>query len=454
MRRPPADSRGWTRPSRSAGRGVVLAILLTSVLGGLFVGTPPPATRADDLADAIARQKAIAAQLAKQKAQVAALANRQAALSSELARTKSSLAQINADLVAVRTQVVRMTVDVAIAQGQVDELDAQVVKLDQQLVEIEAREAAKLVELNERKAILAERIRLAYDTDRTTLLETMLSSETFTDVLAEVSYHLDLAEQDKALADQIVNDQKVLAVIHATVVATREQTETMRSAADAQRAVLDTQLADLAAARDRLAALEKETERLLKAQQAAYAQMSKDKAAMAKAIAASEKAEKALQKEIARLVAEQSRRGNIPSKYNGTLAWPMRGTITQEYGCTGFAWEPRKGSCAHFHSGIDIAAPMYTPIRAAGPGVVLFAGANPYDPRPKAWIVIVAHSENLVTWYAHVDNSAHPIRVRAGDHVVTGEVIAYEGMTGRTTGPHLHWMVELNGSFANPRLFL
>jgi len=454
MRRPPADSRGWTRPPRSAGRGVVLAILLTSVLGGLFVGTPPPATRADDLADAIARQKAIAAQLTKQKAQVAALARRQAALSSELARTKSSLAQINADLVAVRTQVVRMTVDVAIAQGQVDELDAQVVKLDQQLVEIEAREAAKLVELNERKAILAERIRLAYDTDRTTLLETMLSSETFTDVLAEVSYHLDLAEQDKALADQIVNDQKVLAVIHATVVATREQTETMRSAADAQRAVLDTQLADLAAARDRLAALEKETESLLKAQQAAYAQMSRDKAAMAKAIAASERAEKALQKEIARLVAEQSRRGNIPSKYNGTLAWPMGGTITQEYGCTGFAWEPRKGSCAHFHSGIDIAAPMYTPIRAAGPGVVLFAGANPYDPRPKAWIVIVAHSENLVTWYAHVDNSAHPIRVRAGDHVVTGEVIAYEGMTGRTTGPHLHWMVELNGSFANPRLFL
>jgi murein DD-endopeptidase MepM/ murein hydrolase activator NlpD len=97
---------------------------------------------------------------------------------------------------------------------------------------------------------------------------------------------------------------------------------------------------------------------------------------------------------------------------------------------------------------------MYTPIRAAGPGVVLFAGPNPYDRRPKAWIVIVAHSQDLVTWYAHVDDSAHPIPVRAGDHVVTGQVIAYEGMTGRTTGPHLHWMVELNGSFANPRLFL
>jgi murein DD-endopeptidase MepM/ murein hydrolase activator NlpD len=454
MPRSTADARGWTQPRRRAGRRTVLALLLTSILGGLFVTAPPQVARADDLADAIAKQQATEAQIAKQKAQVAALAKRQATLSGELARTKSSLAEINADLTAVRTQVVRMTVEVAMAQGQVDELDAQVVRLDLQLEEIEAREDAKLTELNERKAILAERIRLAYDTDRTTLLETMLSSDTFTDVLAEVSYHLDLAEQDKVLAEQIVADQEVLTVLHATVVSTREQTESMRAAADGQRAVLDTQLADLAAARDRLAELEAETKRLLAEQQAAYAKMAKDKAALSRAIAAGEKAEESLQKEIDRLIAQQSSGGAIPSKYNGTLAWPMPGTITQEYGCTGFSWEPRKGSCAHFHSGIDIAAPMYTPIRAAGPGVVLFAGANPYDPKPKAWIVIIAHAENLVTWYAHVDNSAHPPRVRAGDQVVAGQIIAYEGMTGRTTGPHLHWMVEFNDNFVNPRLFL
>jgi murein DD-endopeptidase MepM/ murein hydrolase activator NlpD len=280
----------------------------------------------------------------------------------------------------------------------------------------------------------------------------MLSSETFTDVLSEVSYHLDLAEQDKALAEQIVADQKVLTVIHATVDSTREQTETMRTAADAQRTVLDQQLADLAAARDRLAVLEAETARLLRAQQAAYAQMAVDKAALQKAIVAGEKAEEALQEEIDRLV--QAQDGNIPSQYNGTLEWPMGGTITQEYGCTGFSWEPPKGNCAHFHSGIDIAAPMYTPIRAAGPGVVVFAGPNPYDPKPKAWIVIIAHSQDLVTWYGHVDNSKHPPRVRAGDYVIGGQVIAYNGMTGRTTGPHLHWMVEFNDKFVNPRLFL
>jgi len=157
---------------------------------------------------------------------------------------------------------------------------------------------------------------------------------------------------------------------------------------------------------------------------------------------------------IAAIVARQRSRGNIPSQYNGTIRWPMGGTITQEFGCTGFSWEPPLGNCAHFHQGIDIAAPMYTPIKAAAAGVVVFAGPNPYDPYPKAWIVIIAHSESLQTWYAHVDNAARPPAVHSGQAVNAGQVIAYIGMTGRTTGPHLHWAVMHNGSFVNPRLYL
>lgn len=454
MRRRTPDDRGWSRPPRRAGRGFLLFLLLTSLVGGLFVASPPSSARADSLADAIRKQKALAAQIAKQKAKVAALTKSQAALSGDLAKTRSSLDAVNADLTSVRAQVIKMTVDVALAQGQVEELDAEASKLDLQLRDVEAREATKLTELNQRKAVLAERIRLAYDTDRTTLLETILSSGTFTDALSEVSYQLDLAEQDKVLAEQIVADQEVLAVLHATVESTREQTESMRASADARRIQLDAQLADLAASRDRLAQLEAETEQLLKEQQATYERMAKDKAALAKAIAASEKAQQELQKEIDRLVAEQARGGAIPSRYNGTLAWPLRGRITQEFGCTGFAWEPPRGNCRNWHGGIDIAAPMYTPIRAAGPGVVLFAGPNPYDRRPKAWIVIIGHARNLVTWYAHVDDNPKPPVVRAGDRVVTGQVIAYIGVTGRTTGPHVDWRVEFNGNFANPRFFL
>src|SRR3990167_4342579 len=124
MRRRTPDARGWSRSRRRGGRGFIFALLLTSVLGGLFIATPPPPASADDLATARAKQKALEAQISKQKAQVAALATRQGALSVELTGTKASLEEINADLTAVRTQVVRMTVEVAIAQGQVDELDA------------------------------------------------------------------------------------------------------------------------------------------------------------------------------------------------------------------------------------------------------------------------------------------------------------------------------------------
>jgi murein DD-endopeptidase MepM/ murein hydrolase activator NlpD len=94
---------------------------------------------------------------------------------------------------------------------------------------------------------------------------------------------------------------------------------------------------------------------------------------------------------------------------------------------------------------------MYTPIRAAAPGKVVWAGKSPYDP---SWVVIIAHSSQLVTWYAHIDNSAHPPAVSTGDYVAQGQIIAYEGMTGWTTGPHLHWAVQLNGVWVNPRLFL
>ena len=71
-----------------------------------------------------------------------------------------------------------------------------------------------------------------------------------------------------------------------------------------------------------------------------------------------------------------------------------------------------------------------------------------------AWIVVIAHSSSLVTWYVHVDNYSHPIPVRAGQHVSAGQIIAYEGMTGKTTGPHLHWGVRYNDTWMNPRLFL
>jgi len=449
MRFRTTDRRGWTasRKRRFGGRAVLLLFVL-STLGGLFTSAN---VAADDLSDAYAKQKALQKLIAHQKASIKDLNAAQALLASRIASTKDDLQAVNANLLSVKVQIVSMEVDVARSQAQVDELEATAAVLDQQLTEVKAEESRKAAELDATKALLASRIRDAYDSDRTSMLDTLLSSQDFTDALTEASYHLDFADQDKALADQIRSDQGVLRVLQQNVVLAQQQTDELKATADEAKKNLDVQMGELSDARAMLKELQAQTEKLLAAQKAAYAKAAADKQKIAEALAASQAAENELESLIARLVREQLAKGGIPSEYNGALDWPIDGTVTQEFGCTGFSWEPPLGSCHHFHRGIDVANSMYTPIHAAGAGKVIFAGRSPYDP---SWIVIIAHSSHLVTWYVHVDNRRHPPKVHAGQYVAAGQVIAYVGMTGWTTGPHLHWAVQLNDNWVNPRLFL
>jgi murein DD-endopeptidase MepM/ murein hydrolase activator NlpD len=449
MRFTRTDTRGWTasRKRRYGGRAFLLLFVLTT-LGGLFVSANPHTTSADELDDAYAKQKALQRLISRQKASISDLNANQAFLSAQIANTKDSLEAVNANLLAVKVQIVGMEVDVARSQQQVDELDATAAVLDQQLAEVKADEARKAADLQATKTLLGARIREAYDTDRTPVLDTILSGDDFTDVLTEASYHLDFADQDKALAEQIRADQGVLNVLHQNVVIAQQQTDELHATAAEAKKNLDIQMQELAAQRKQLALLQKQTEKLLAAQKAAFAKMSRDKANMARQLAAARAAESQLEALINKLVKEQLAKGGIPSDYNGTLDWPVSGRVTQEFGCTGFVLEPPMGNCDHFHVGIDIANDSGTLIRAAGAGKVIWAGRSPYDP---SWIVIIAHSSNLVSWYAHVQTS---IPVHAGEFVAKGEVIARMGCTGWCTGPHLHWAVQLNDNWANPRLFL
>jgi len=452
MRRSAPDRRGWsTRPKPIIGRRGFALLLCLALSGGLFVSVSPAPASADALSDAYAKQKALQTQIAKEKAQIAALTANQTALSGQIASTQGTLASVVADVNAVKAQIVNMTVQVAQAQSSIDELATVATQLDQELRDVQEQERAKQDELDARRAILADRIRTAYDTDRTSMLETVLSSKDFTDIISEVGYQLDFAGQDKILAEQISQDQQVLAVIHQTVVDTRTQTDQLHSLAAAQKALLDKQLGDLAAAKAQLVTLEAQTQVILASQQAQYQTLAANKAQLAATLAAQAKAQAEIEALIRKLVLQALQQGGIPSQYSGSLIWPMPGVITQPFGCTGFYLEPPYGDCLHFHKGIDIANAMYTPIRAAGAGKVIWSGKSPYD---TAWIVVIAHSTHLVSWYVHVDNYAHPPIVKAGQYVAQGQIIAFEGMTGNTTGPHLHWSTELDNIWVNPRLFL
>jgi murein DD-endopeptidase MepM/ murein hydrolase activator NlpD len=425
-------------------------LVLIPLLVGIFGGPTGP-VGADELSDARARQNALQKQLRDQRAQVAEINALQADLSSQIDSTKKQLSGINADLASVKKSINSMVVKIDVVRRNYIAQVNQLQQLDIQLDRITVEESVMTVNLRTRKEVLAERLRQAYDTDRTSMLETFLSAGSFTDVLSSVSYSIDVGEQDKALALQISKDQATLAAIHESVIETRSATDDMRIATAAQKVKLDAALKELKSAQTELKRLEAETARALAVQNAAYRKLAANKHNLAKAIAAASHAKAVLAKRISDLVAAAYAHGNIPSKYNGTLIWPMNGTVTQPFGCTGFSWEPPLGSCAHFHQGIDIVAPEGTAVRASGDGTVVYCGWNYADGADPAWIVIIAHSQALESWYAHMKPNCP---ASAGARVQSGQVIGHEGNTGHSTGAHLHWAVRLNDTFVNPLLFL
>src|SRR5918995_1507216 len=138
-----------------------------------------------------------------------------------------------------------------------EELVAQLKVMDANLRVVEAQEEAKRHDLAERRAELAGRIRDAYDTDRTSPLETFISGGTFTDLLAEMSYYIDVGEQDKALAAQIAKDTETLAALRETVKVTRERTDELRRETAAQKRELDRSLVELKETQAELKRLER-----------------------------------------------------------------------------------------------------------------------------------------------------------------------------------------------------
>lgn len=430
-----------------------ILLLLPLLLGSIGAPGAAPSAHGDELSEARARQAKLRKDVAAQRAQVANLQRLQANLADDIQDTARQIRGLNADSGALSKRIIKITLDMNAVQAEYDKLVDQLAGLDAELVDLETREAAKRAELAKRRALLAQRVRDAYDSDRTSLLESFLSGATFTDVLAEVSYFIDVGEQDQALATQIATDQATLAEIHQTVADTRTETNELRQETATQRRDLDRSRTNLLAAKQKLEALEKKTRSELAKQKATFAAAAKNKADAKKALAKAEAAQKRLQNRIADLVRRRSAQGRIPSVYNGSLRWPMGGTVTQGFGCTGFGWEPRVGRCAHFHRGIDVVAPYGTPVRASGSGIVVYVGWNYADGYDPAWIVVIAHSSSLTTWYAHM-RSVRPSGIRSGAVVRAGQIIGYEGNTGRSTGAHLHWAVMYKGSFSNPRLFL
>ena len=122
--------------------------------------------------------------------------------------------------------------------------------------------------------------------------------------------------------------------------------------------------------------------------------------------------------------------------------WPVEGPVT---GSFGERIDPFNGEGA-FHSGIDIGSSLGQPVIAPADGMVLFADFMGGYGRA----VIVDHGRGITTRYGHLGNFA----VAPGQHVQRGDILGYVGLSGRSTGPHLHYEVRINDTPVNPHKYL
>lgn len=121
---------------------------------------------------------------------------------------------------------------------------------------------------------------------------------------------------------------------------------------------------------------------------------------------------------------------------NGEFGWPVNGEISSRFGARSLGW----------HSGLDIEGAVGTPISASEAGIVVFAA---YD-GSYGNCVRIDHGNDKITYYAHMQAFA----VSVGEMVKRGQMVGTIGMTGRTTGPHVHFEVRVQGAIQNPLQYL
>lgn len=123
--------------------------------------------------------------------------------------------------------------------------------------------------------------------------------------------------------------------------------------------------------------------------------------------------------------------------------WPVRGPVNSEFGTRDSPWS---SASSEFHSGLDIGAARGTPVAAPAAGTVVFAGQHP----EYGITLIIDHGHDIKSLYGHLSR----LLVAVDQNVQRGQVIALTGNTGRSSGPHLHYEIQVAGHPANPRSYL
>lgn len=282
----------------------------------------------------------------------------------------------------------------------------------------------KLVELKQDysglKIDAEDRIRQIYQGQRLRVIENLLKVPDLTNLLDVLYYQKCLVAQDKELLEKLFKQSEEIESIKEQLADQKIKIANIVGKIEGQKKIIANEHSN----QSRL--VEK-----LRTERRTY-----------------EQAERQLERDSDQLIADINRlmgKGSFSGSFlpgTGRFAYPLAGRLTSPFG--------RRThpifKVISFHSGVDLAAPHGTPIMASDSGRVIFDGW--YGGYGK--VVIVDHGRDYSTLYAHLSRTS----VSKGRSVKQGDIVGYEGQTGYSTGPHLHFEVRKSGKPQNPLNYL
>ena len=411
----------------------------------LFLGQVIPASADDPLTDALRRKQELERAVAVSRANTDRYKQAADQFQSAVNSSNAVIEDLQAKANAAQSQAEQLGYEIQITEEQLQLVSFQLDETNALVSSLQSQVDAENQQLVEREDLYAKHLRTTYRQAQISPLEMLLSSQSLSDFASRIQAMVIINRQDVQLANEIkaMRDEAAANVgltqeKAAEMVGLQDQITQQRVALAAQKTRYDQLIKeaqdqiDSAATQRDAAAAERNS------QLGAAAQQNAQTAALNRQLQDAE----AQYEQLAALAAAKSGLGVYTG---GKLPiWPLRGVITSPFGA-------RWGG---FHNGLDIAAPLYSPIVAAAAGRVTTVGKPYLAYGDTATVVIIAHGNNFSTLYGHLDDRVHPPIVQVGQYVNAGQVIAYEGMTGWTTGPHLHFMTIVNGRAVDPLPYL
>lgn len=347
---------------------------------------------------------------------------------SDVQKMVQELESVKGDL---QTYVTKLDANLSTIEAKIAEVKELIREKEEEIaVTTQVLEEAEETEAQQYEA-MRQRIRFMYEKGSTFSMELLLSAESFGDMLNKADYIAKLSDYDRRMLEEYEATREEIEVCKASLEEEQAMLEEARAVVEQEQASLNALINEKTTQINAFEADISNKEQIIAAYEAEIKEQNETIAALEAAVA-----------EERKRIAQEN--GKLTSYDGGVFQWPAPSytRISEEYGdrIHPILKTPQ------FHNGLDLAAPNGSPILAAYDGEVVAAA---YSGTMGNYIMI-DHGDSLYTIYMH----ASALYVNKGDLVVKGEKIAAVGSTGRSTGPHLHFSVRLNGSYVSPWNYL